>query len=203
MPTFPDNLIAPLLTALVAAIISLLGLIISKEQKISDLRQAWLDALREDVSQLMAHASELAFNPYQFGDTAEGRTRATATVQEANVRMYRVRLRLDLNEPEARDLEAALNEYERLAQIDPHPPEEEMGAAESEMVRCSQALIRKTWDRVKNGERAYQVMRGILSVFLILFVGLLFISIFQRKHTLTDEGEFAGDRANYSVILIR
>ena len=41
----PDQAIGAIAAALIAGLISLLGLIISKEQKVSDFRQAWIDAL--------------------------------------------------------------------------------------------------------------------------------------------------------------
>jgi hypothetical protein len=40
--------------AWVAGAFSLLGLLISKEQKVSEFRQAWIDALRADIAALVA-----------------------------------------------------------------------------------------------------------------------------------------------------
>jgi hypothetical protein len=48
---------ATLLVAMIAGAFSLLGLVISKEQKVSEFRQTWIDALREDISELIAHAN--------------------------------------------------------------------------------------------------------------------------------------------------
>ena len=53
MDRIPDVAIGAVVAALIAAIVSLLGLIISKEQKTSEFRQAWIDALRSDLTHLI------------------------------------------------------------------------------------------------------------------------------------------------------
>ena len=54
-----DPIFIPLLVAVIAALVSLLGLIISKENRISDFRQAWIDALRAEIVGLIARAYDL------------------------------------------------------------------------------------------------------------------------------------------------
>ena len=49
----------PLSVALIAALVSVLGLIISKESKISEFRQAWIDGLRSDLAKLIGHTAAL------------------------------------------------------------------------------------------------------------------------------------------------
>jgi len=39
-------------TSIIAAMVSLVGLTVSKEQKVSELRQPWIDALRDDLAGL-------------------------------------------------------------------------------------------------------------------------------------------------------
>jgi len=45
--------------AVIAGFVSILGLIISKEQKTSEFRQTWIDSLRSDIASLIARASAL------------------------------------------------------------------------------------------------------------------------------------------------
>lgn len=52
MIAIPPVAIGAIGAALIAATVSLLGLIISKEQKTSEFRQAWIDALRSDLGSL-------------------------------------------------------------------------------------------------------------------------------------------------------
>ena len=50
---FTDTITA----AILAAIASLLGLIISKESKVSEFRQKWIDELRKDVAWVLGEAT--------------------------------------------------------------------------------------------------------------------------------------------------
>ena len=59
MLNIPDVAIGAIAAALIAGLISLLGLIISKEQKTSEFRQAWIDGLRSELSLVIAHANAL------------------------------------------------------------------------------------------------------------------------------------------------
>ena len=48
---------AAIIAAFIGGLFSLIGLIISKEQKTSEFRQAWIDALRSELSSLICHAN--------------------------------------------------------------------------------------------------------------------------------------------------
>ena len=52
----PIALAGTIIAAVIAAIISLLGLIISKETKVSEFRQAWIDSLRAEIAAVITHA---------------------------------------------------------------------------------------------------------------------------------------------------
>jgi hypothetical protein len=57
--------LAAIIAAIVAGLFSLLGLLIAKENKISDFRQAWLDSLRNEIADfasavtLLCHAEPM------------------------------------------------------------------------------------------------------------------------------------------------
>lgn len=55
----PDAAVGAVTAALIAGIISLLGLIISKEQKTSEFRQAWIDALRADLTAYLTQVNAI------------------------------------------------------------------------------------------------------------------------------------------------
>lgn len=179
LPTLPEGALSTILAASIAAVASLLGLIITKEQKVSDLRQAWIDALREDLSHLIACASEMAFNPYQFSDKSEAQARNTVIVQEANLRTYRTRLRLNMTEAACQDLDAAIDNIQMLAQQTPHPDENEMEKAERDLVSKAQVVLKGEWERVKKGEPYFRVFRTILFTSLFVLIALLIIAVFS------------------------
>jgi hypothetical protein len=51
--------IGAIAAALIAGLIFLLSLVISKEQKISDFRQEWINSLRSEIAALIAHANAI------------------------------------------------------------------------------------------------------------------------------------------------
>jgi hypothetical protein len=51
-----DNLIGPIIGASVAV----MGMIVAKETKVSELRQQWIDGLRADVAKLISLALQIA-----------------------------------------------------------------------------------------------------------------------------------------------
>ena len=75
----------PLWTAFFAGVVSVVGLVIAKEHRVSDFRQAWTDALRGEIAALIGRANsidewrwaisqgELA-GPRRNGTTERGRT---------------------------------------------------------------------------------------------------------------------------------
>ena len=55
------ELIVPILVAFIAGIVSFIGLVISKENKISEFRQTWIDELRKDISDYIAYTDKHSF----------------------------------------------------------------------------------------------------------------------------------------------
>ena len=76
---FFDPRSVPLWAAFFAGVVSMVGLIIAKEQRVSDFRQAWIDALRGEIALLIGTIN--AINEWLWsieqrkGKTAEGRRR--------------------------------------------------------------------------------------------------------------------------------
>jgi hypothetical protein len=52
-------------TALLGAGIAIVGLVISKESKVSEFRQQWIDGLRADVASLVSTAIAIQIRPMQ------------------------------------------------------------------------------------------------------------------------------------------
>ena len=55
-PAIPDAAIGAIAAASIAGLLAFLGLIIAKENKTSEFRQAWIDSLRLDLSKLISNA---------------------------------------------------------------------------------------------------------------------------------------------------
>lgn len=113
MLPIPDVAIGAIVAALIAGLVSLLGLVISKEQKTSEFRQAGIDALRTELSAVIAHTNAIyGANTANFGtltdlwgdvrDNYVGLNEATASI----------RLRLNPKEPHAQAVLARIEELE-------------------------------------------------------------------------------------------
>lgn len=102
MTTIPDIAIGTIAAALIAGLVSLLGLIISKEQKTSEFRQAWIDALRTELSAVIAHANAIhGAKAADFKTPAELWKDVRDDYVGINEATARIRLRLNPNEPAA------------------------------------------------------------------------------------------------------
>lgn len=90
-----------IIAAIIAGYVAFFGLIISKEQTVSDFRQKWIDALREDISAVVSFATGI------HGDSVTARKHNDelwAKVKADSVRLNEViaRIRLRLNPDDAR-----------------------------------------------------------------------------------------------------
>jgi len=150
MPEFHDAIIAGIIglfgavgVATISGLISITGLVISKEQKLSDFRQAWIDALRDDISHFISHPlmisayNELVFRPRaeklreKLAQTDRTREERAAIEQEiaqaasdfyadmresySKINIYSTRIKLRLNDgPHEIDSRALLSVLKRM-----------------------------------------------------------------------------------------
>ncbi len=181
----PDVAIGAVVAALVAGLVSLLGLIISKEQKISEFRQAWIDALRSEISALISHANAI------HGTSAAGLERASELWKVVrpdflgiNQAAANVRLRLNPKEKEA---SAVLEQIEGLEQLLlPGRTVEyaQIDETEKRLVAAAQVLLKQEWLRVKQGEQVYRIARICALIVLMVCVVALFTIAVMRAATL-------------------
>lgn len=108
----------PLIPVLVTGALALLGLIITKESKVSKFRQAWIDALRADVAALLAavHTSLLLITDDEGAGIREHdnlsfdvQLALISSLREANAALFTIRLRLNHTEAESIKILATLD----------------------------------------------------------------------------------------------
>jgi hypothetical protein len=101
MLRLPDIAVGATIAALIAGLVSLLGLIISKEQKTSEFRQAWIDSLRAETSAFISHTNALygVLNPKsRVGNPREIWKISYEDLIGINVASTSIRLRLNVKE---------------------------------------------------------------------------------------------------------
>lgn len=160
---------SPLGLALVAAAVSFLGLVISKESKVSELRQNWIDSLREELSQLIGHIWELHYKV--SGDLKEiDFEKLHAPGASVSRLATKIRLRLNPKEPESKDVLACIDEMpgmtsKRTVALTQYS---EVHKSTAELTRLSAVLLKKEWDRVKRGEQFFFVTKWALVLLLVV-----------------------------------
>lgn len=174
----PDIAIGAIAAALIAGLVSLLGLIISKEQKTSEFRQAWIDALRTELSAVIAHTNAIhGANAANFGALAELWKDVRDDYVGINEATASIRLRLNPKEPAAQAVLARIEELEAHLAPGQRIHHDQINALEKRLVVEAQVLLKDEWNRVRAGEPTYKVARfAALAVSVACIVALIAIA---------------------------
>lgn len=174
MLPLPDIAIGAVVAAFIAALVSLLSLIISKEQKTSEFRQAWIDALRADIAAVVAHANAIhGAAAAQFDTPAKTWEAAREDFVGINQATANIRLRLNSKEMES---QAILKSIENLeSHLSPGMVDfRELDTIEKQMVADAQVLLKKEWLRVRSGEPVFRAAKWLF--LLLIMASVAFIS---------------------------
>jgi len=183
---------ATIVAALIAGGLSFVNLTLTKEQKVSEFRQAWIDGLRNDLAAFFSAARAFAraidaLNRHgsisedqakvPFSDEKIGELRHTAA--EA---FYRIKLRLNPEEAEHKELqrllERAIEEQNAVVASE--------GADERDVLKAidrasdfARPVLKTEWNRVKKGELPFRIARNwlapaivLLSIAFVVFIWL-------------------------------
>ncbi len=175
----PESAIGPILTAVIAALVSVLGLIIAKEQKVSDLRQAWIDTLRNDLALYISHLNSMhsslwANGSYEHGSSPEESWRVSKEdYSGANETLARILLRLNPEEHvKLVELVKSLDSEFRPGCL---PNAKTLDSLEHDTVEEAQVVLKKEWERVKHGEPIYRIAKySLIALFVLGFVVIVY-----------------------------
>lgn len=139
---------ATVLAAFIAGIVSLTSTVIAKEQKVSEFRQAWIDALREDCSEFLTlniHATHLVLSK--------------ANSEEINSVMLKIskllnRITLRLNSKDDKDF---IDKINKMSAMHDNSNSGNFNKKASlslivELTTNSHTILNTEWKRVKRGE---------------------------------------------------
>lgn len=187
--------IATVVAALITGVIAMVNLTLGKEQKVTEMRQAWIDGLRDDLATFFA--------AYRFVATAvadvwhKDSTGATTThmpspdavaeqVALAALAFYRIKLRLNAEEEAHIKLERLLNEIARQyeSHADGTPDLREVTIKAIALANDQARMVLKfEWDRVKRGEQAFANLRKWVAptivVVMAIFVAVILTANFK------------------------
>ncbi|MUK43730.1 hypothetical protein GNP61_19485 [Aliivibrio fischeri] len=169
--------VATIGASLLAGLISLVNLTVSKEHKISELRQTWISELRNDTSLLVAMCNNLSarymiqinlgpINYWQFF------SEHMDLLQKIDELHHRIKMHLNPHEHKKliallEDIESSITDAQRLGDCG------QMAYLFEELNDNTQAVLKAEWERVKTGEPGFNRLKKIgLTITLISIFGL-------------------------------
>ncbi|WP_145915837.1 hypothetical protein [Labrenzia sp. CP4] len=179
--------------ATIAGLVSMLGLIIGKEQKVSEFRQIWIDQLRKCVVDYLVSINAVC-------DILRSRDSGKNSDNSALIENYKllneashgITLRVNDDEQPAKALLAAMNEFELLASDNKTLTPEKIKAVESRFIRESKALLKFEWNRVKKGEKVFVWTKRIILAMIVLLLALLgYVWVGSSNYSPLDSGSDA------------
>lgn len=174
-----------ILAAVIAGSFSYLNLIVSKEQKVSEFRQAWIDSLRDSISEYLSSISYISIlykHYYEKKDVNRDKFEMTKGVEEIYAKVNKsyndIIFRVNDNETDKEGKEIndifllALNTtrdfYNNAYYV-------EAFKSCASVRDATKPLLKYEWKRVKNGEPAYKNAKRISA--LVLATGLVIAAL--------------------------
>jgi hypothetical protein len=158
--------------AFIAAVVSIVGLIISKESKVSDFRQAWIDSLRTELTAYLSNinliydASQLSYKSHE-----EKVAKLSPHYAALNTANFMISLRLNPSEKSAKDIIDCMNRFQEILSKESIQPAD-LREVERDFLIASKNLLKSEWGRVKRGEITF-VLAKYFTIFFIFSI-LLF-----------------------------
>lgn len=160
--------------AVIAGLVSLFGLVIAKEQKVSEFRQAWIDELRKCVVAYLVNinaicdASRLAKAGRKIDDVA-----LLEKYKLLNEASHGITMRINAAEKPAAALLESMSRFEDLLGKDADLSPEKIRKIEENFIKASQNLLKFEWRRVKRGEPVFVWTKRGVYFFIILMMSIL------------------------------
>ena len=181
--------IATIVAALTAGGVAYLATVLSKEQKTSEFRQSWIDALREDISEFVG-VTEIIYAMMRIqaerngvGAAVDYALGSEKKLSELAVIYYRIRLRL--NRDKHGDLLQTLKRvYELFSGTETVLDLPTFNSMIQTVDKDSAAVLKREWKRVKRGEPTFLISK-YLSLATLLCACALLSGIYLGHITLS------------------
>ena len=158
-------------TAIIAGLVSVLGLIISKEQKVSEFRQAWIDELRKCLVSYLVNINAIADAVrIKKAGTGNDLMDLASSYKALNEASHGITLRVNENEKPAKQLIKTMREFEALAENNANLTPENIRAIETRFLKHSRKLLKFEWKRVKRGENTFVWTKWIVGIVTVAMI---------------------------------
>jgi len=180
--------------ALISSAVSFISLINSKEQKTSEFRQDWINALRDDLSDFLAQTESinntlsilitLHKNEQRYGEQINDNVKRFIDVcGEQNKLFSRICLRLNPKEHDklierldkVKDITQPISGNTTAADLDNQTRSitDQIKEQTKDIIADSQVMLKREWKRVKRGEPIHYITKYSAIVMFIVTLGLI------------------------------
>jgi len=182
----PTVAIGAIAAAIIGGFLTLTSLIGGKENKTSEFRQAWIDALRIETAKFISHSIVLdGMVGTKFPTRADIWKNARADSLGITQCASNIRMRLNPEEVPSKKILVLIDEIERLLGFDddvpsrkiPAPPKGAVAEKNRRLANAVNEVLKTDWKRVKKGEPRYRAVVWIAAGILVSgFAALLYTS---------------------------
>jgi len=167
--------------ALIGALASLLGLIISKEAKVSEFRQAWIDELRRSLAIFLTSINALVdLRKKELGSDGGQYEKERSLLDELNNSYYSIALRINPEEEVAKNLQSVMVKLYNF--VSNNDQEHGFDELRINYIKTSAQLLKSEWKRVKHGEPMYRGA-SLIAGLGVLFLGAAFVILAVERNT--------------------
>ena len=182
LPSTAYPAIGAIIAAIIAGGISFVTAVLSKDQKTSEFRQAWIDAFRNDIAEyasLFLNISDGVRIIVQRGDSKSQIREYIESKSELFVRMAltETRIKLRANPVEHEELLNVISSIKKYPRSDKSFDPVAAEALIESMTKETQNILKREWKRVKRGEPVF-VFTKFMSLIIILVAVLFAISFY-------------------------
>ncbi|MEZ8657026.1 hypothetical protein AB6D60_24055 [Vibrio splendidus] len=168
-----DEKTATVVAAFIAFIYSFVNMLVSKDQKTTEFRQAWIDSLREEIANLVSFYGYLATQSerYKSDDSLENPKikfldEQGETVKKLAICMHKIQLRLNVKDNRDKQLLDLLRQVEEHIQFD-NISSTQASNDNDKIIAYSQELLKTEWTRVKRGEKLFFIAKWVFLLSLL------------------------------------
>jgi hypothetical protein len=154
IPSSLIPVIGPILAAVIAGAVAFLASVFTKESKTSEFRQAWIDGIRDDISDFIG-------TYYWVSDVASQRPNELDTLKDEFIKLERMQARIELRLNDKKEHKEILRQLHGLVRFETFSVQDSRArtAAVSNFVAESRQILKGEWNRVKRGELTYRITK--------------------------------------------
>jgi hypothetical protein len=167
------------IAAVIAGYVAFFSLIISKEQTVSEFRQRWIDALREDIAAVVSHVAGVQGTTIVEKDNPELWRRVKEDFLEFHEVVARIKLRLNPDEARKKEKGPTAAVLKALDDLDatfssPVPELLRLQGILETLITNSQKILKENWKRVRSGETIFRITKWLtLGLTILVVIGAL------------------------------